>query len=521
MIGYSGFMATHIVFPGEIERTIFIRTVPFFLLVLLIIRNKRYAALWAILSAYFVSIAFVFLDFPFLKNLPIHAARWCSSLFIFTSIAVGGAIGALCEKLELKPQRNIVFFLLILPVAVMCLVYNYPKKDLGLYRNWESDRFYEVTDYIKSTSGDNDTINIETTFQRSSNLVNATLGKDGVQTNFINLRESSISSLFRMPLNNSLSAEYDTWGVTSYLSSDKAFIDQDMETRMKRALFMGNDRFLATSPQSTSEMASSSLVALEKDFGAWKLYRAKEAIETAHIPQKEPILLYADVNFKDRDIDEYDYARFNEELYFQDRRDIIFAAPPSIYLDDETAPFEVMVVTSYQYHDMDKAFLALSSFAEKHHLFLLESDDALYARLKNLDMKNIHTFWKLRANDADPNPLRKQMEGLFDTFSSYDTNAGGAALGIGTSYEKNKIAVTLEPLEKEVPIVIKTSYYPSWKNSNGSPVYLASPTFMLTYAKEDFILTFETPLSVYVGYTLSAMTLVIAIALFYRDKKRS
>jgi hypothetical protein len=86
---------------------------------------------------------------------------------------------------------------------------------------------------------------------------------------------------------------------------------------------------------------------------------------------------------------------------------------------------------------------------------------------------------------------------------------------------KTNIKVSLnKDLQIKIPILIKQSYFPSWQRADGQVLYLASPTFMLTFAEKDFELNFEKDISVTVGNIVSLLTILFCLGLLFRDRRK-
>jgi uncharacterized membrane protein len=69
--------------------------------------------------------------------------------------------------------------------------------------------------------------------------------------------------------------------------------------------------------------------------------------------------------------------------------------------------------------------------------------------------------------------------------------------------------------EKRVPIYIKISYFPKWKayqNGIETPIYKASPNFMIVYGKGEIELRYEETDIEKIGFLLSIIGLIWLVA---------
>ena len=146
-------------------------------------------------------------------------------------------------------------------------------------------------------------------------------------------------------------------------------------------------------------------------------------------------------------------------------------------------------------------------------LVCITSDDPLFKRLSTLrDSHRIYIFDRLKGDREDLRPLRHQLQSLIDVVLDHKTPvrdyAGQAISDVRFTNESIEVSMTKHAREK-LPILIKSSYFPAWRRVDSEePVYMVTPTFMLTYADHGFALILATGQPVLVGLLISVLTAV-------------
>ena len=61
----------------------------------------------------------------------------------------------------------------------------------------------------------------------------------------------------------------------------------------------------------------------------------------------------------------------------------------------------------------------------------------------------------------------------------------GAPRVVSARLEGERLDLTLDTAPTEpVPVWVRQGYFPTWRNPEGEPVYLAAPTFQLTFVRQ-------------------------------------
>ncbi|MDQ3012169.1 MAG: hypothetical protein M3X11_15850, partial [Acidobacteriota bacterium] len=83
-------------------------------------------------------------------------------------------------------------------------------------------------------------------------------------------------------------------------------------------------------------------------------------------------------------------------------------------------------------------------------------------------------------------------------------------------------------VQKSVPVLISTTYFPSWQRDDREAIYPATPFFMLTFVRQSIHLRFERRWMDWLGLWISAGTLllvcgtaILSLSLDLRRRKRT
>lgn len=473
-------------------------------------------------------IAFSFADsinFTF----PIHVARWLTPHLFLNSLLVPYGLFWIIKIVPQKPRPYILSILILFIIAMYTpeikSPYRYPFTN-GYYLSYEEDG---VPSLVSSFPHDGRLSNVEVNLrhgQPTSFVIDAALGRDGVLTTFSNLRESSISSLFLGPFRNTISDTWELWGSPTLLGKNTDFYENNYDTALKRARFLGVQNFLTLSFEKFTDFEKIKSLNRLQNIGDFSIFAFRSPVAQAAVLAYEPILMFGPVNFREHTFDSLDYVRMNEE-YFEDGKDmntlVSLANEQTIETSVDIGNFSYILLAAPTYKNSVVATEKVTAFAAKagHQVLVVDSGDTLTSMLRDRTIqdpslsKSIHFF----------DPKKTHLEPFKEVIAYIRKHpiSSGAKNEEASIFESdNKINVNLNrPLEKPSPVTIKRSYFPEWKRSgSAAPVYLASPTYMLTFATSSFELDFITPKSVYGGWlvTASASLCLLIGALFISRK---
>lgn len=466
----------------------------------------------------------LFIDIQkYIPNFPIQPDRWLATIFFIGLIHIAYVLGESILFLYKKTKKNFFIPIFILLIFLLIPTIN---KLLSFHQNMnlknDSD-FGKISEHLQNTKGRIHVENFFTGFTFTSFAYDAYLGLHTEGSNTISLRESSISSLFMVPLRNSLSQSLEVYGIKSYKALDKSLHTQNWETNIQRAIHSGTKYFLFSSPVKKYKASESELLTLEKEYSVWSLFSAKEQVSLAEIQKYKPVLLFSEINFKDRGPNEYNYTRIQEEFFFGKIRDYVLVQAHELKLDttEDLSLFDTVVLTSYTYTNIDVAYEKLYEYSKTKDLVLVFNTDPLFTRLSSLSTKDhkIKIIPRNINNNADAVIFNKNIQSLFEYLDSIKKPLSNNFELNDSSIDQTKITVSMKGDSTMVPVLIKETYFPTWKNINGQNTYMATPTFMLTFATSSFEMNFKTPKSVYLGWIISLGTAIsVGVFWFYTRK---
>lgn len=511
MLAQYKYLVSIAITPSQQELTVFLIFPGVFLLCTLYLALKRKESDMLIIPATFLMILPVLFLSSVISSLPVHPARMIELVYSLVPIPLAYLAVRLFSHLPSRTFKLIAYVLIFMPLIGLVWISSFSKSYDGFYTNEEQDNLPDIVASLKNAKG---LVHVE----RHSHIgyrayaLNAVLGQNGIKTNYINFRESAVSSIFRIPLLNSLSRASETWGVKSFLVEDQLFLKQPLTAALERARFMNVDHFLMQSYQMVNSMRKSKEVNFDKNLGTWKLFSLKEEGEEAEIPDTQLTLLFSHVTFKNRKLADYDYAHIQEELLFSRAYNHVLFVQANDTLLDRTKDlfkFNSAMISEYHYRSEDKAYARLKEYALTHHLVLVSDNDPLFKRLAALSLPTIHIIEKKSTETSvDYNPVRNELQRLFVLMKTWEPEKRAyAPQKITTRFNPDSECLALSMGSESstlMPVLLKDSYFPAWKNMNGQDVYMASPTFMLTFIKnKEEKLCFKTPYSLYAGVVAS------------------
>ncbi len=251
---------------------------------------------------------------------------------------------------------------------------------------------------------------------------------------------------------------------------------------------------------------------------------------------------------KRRADNDLDFVRLGEELFAAASLDIPLALSPSAGLDSESqwSLFKAMLIVDYQYSDMMRALDAVRSFGSEHPVIAVTSDDPLFDAIRELanSQPNIHIVSRASEKDVVEALMRLRLE---KQPGAKELNTSRLAVSetvrrVLAVVESTKQAVTDAPAigrtelargvvrvdfvdgpARPVPVWIRQGYFPNWKSSEGYPVYIATPTFQLTFASRPTLeMRFEPDSAETAGWLITVLGVVVGagVTLFRRRARK-
>lgn len=351
----------------------------------------------------------------------------------------------------------------------------------------------------------------------------ALAGMRGARSLTTVFREAALDVMFAVPLRNSFSAKPEAFGIDHKITGSELAASGLPATLARLEVF--NIRYFAVRSDSVKAQIQRlpDLHRISPE-GAWELWGFDaDAPGYATVPDYEPVLTFARFSVKPRPNDSVDFVRLGEEMFEAGRLQIPLALARDGRLDhsDDWDRFRIALITEYRYDRIDRAYEAIERASRDRTIVLWPSADPLYARLVELGRSRP----TLRFVEAEPpTPLLlakprlagrlacKRIMAALDA-AKEPLRAAPRVSSARLDGREAEIVLDRDP-ERPVPIWVRQGYFPSWKNDSGEPVYLATPTFQLTFTRaRSTKLHFRfTPVD-WIARALSLLGLLVAAAI--------
>ena len=183
------------------------------------------------------------------------------------------------------------------------------------------------------------------------------------------------------------------------------------------------------------------------------------------------------------------------------------------------------MLDTYDCDDEGRAFELLRDFSQRRTLVLLASDAPLFRRIRS----SLPEFPRARVVElARAEPPGERIESFQPSFHYEQSSirrtwrevraaleqekvaVDESGASISTRFGKNEISLAFDSTRasENVPVLITTTYSPRWQARDGSPIYAATPFFMLTFARGPVHLAYERNAADAAGLWASAFTLL-------------
>lgn len=334
-------------------------------------------------------------------------------------------------------------------------------------------------------------------------------------------REASIGVLFAIPLRNSFSLVPEAFGVDHKIDGADLKLDPPEKHLARLRLF--NVRYLAVRSEETkARLATFPGLRRLSPEGRWELWGLDaEAPGYAAVPAYAPVLTFADFSVKPRPDDGVDFIRLGEEMFASGRLEVPLALAREARLDrsEDWERFGAALITAYRYDELERAYAVVERESRTKPIVLWPSADPLHARLVELGKTRPNLrFVEPPPRTGDRRAGREACLRILDAVDAVRAPLAGAPAVTAARLDGGRATIELSRApERPVPVWIRQEYFPMWKSAGGEPVYLATPTFQLTFARERTLgLRFERgPLEWSAGL-LSLLGLGIVVGLWRR-----
>lgn len=368
--------------------------------------------------------------------------------------------------------------------------------------------------------------------QYDARALDAYLAMQGNEVLTSIFHEASPESVFFGPVVNALSGSSDSFGISSALSSDMDFFNQSPEQHIAQAASFGVRYIVCITPFIKRRFRQEGLT--EYPLGQWSAFELANVAPKAEILRFLPALVVSPIDFKLRNSNQYSFSRLAEEQMNSGFAEVQLAWAKAQKIDKlELDDFGALVLDTYDYESEEAAYTKLREFANHRRLILLSSNQPLYERLKAhlSELKNV-TFIE-RQKDPKPywfgatdgwvsleeQPLRKEWRLIQ---AALDNSKIPVNLGLGSvSFEQGdrSFAVSVNQAPARLPILVRTTFHPSWERTDGSPMYATTPFFVLTFADRSFDATFHRTRIDKLALLISGLTLCGLVVLLVVPKR--
>lgn len=303
-------------------------------------------------------------------------------------------------------------------------------------------------------------------------------------------RESSINVFFAVPLRNSLSHSVESFGIDHKVTTDE-LRDGPIDEQQRRLDLFNVRYFAVQSAEARSRVGRLPGVHRLSQAGRWELWGYDApGPGYASVPSFAPVLTFASYTVKPRPEYGFDFVRLGEEMFSSGRLDVPLARSSCSTIDGcaDLARFEALLLIDYPCDDCARAREEVRRFAEHKPVILLESESALYRELRGTLGEGQNLRWIGRTLPGAPDTAtqraaaRETIGWILDAIEAVKTPLTGAPRVADARLDGITTHVTLDrDPERPVPVWIRQGYFPSWRGPEGGGVYLATPTFQLTF----------------------------------------
>ena len=233
------------------------------------------------------------------------------------------------------------------------------------------------------------------------------------------------------------------------------------------------------------------------------------------------------MSFKGRDPSGYDWSHVQESLLYKNSNIITIYAKDQ-YLDS-SSEFDCgggIFISEYKYKSLDTAVNNISDYSQSHPVVLVENDNSpLFLSLKDkfTKEKNKNIIFVPRINNVNYSEMDVRNS-IAESLSKADAmipqmNTVDSVSNF--SLDNKNIIVNLDKKDNtQIPVLIKSSYFPAWASDEGSPVYMASPSYSLVFTKGGIHLKFTTPLYVKIGNCITIASVLLLYLYYFAIIKR-
>jgi hypothetical protein len=457
-------------------------------------KERNYPIIGTVLGITLILVLAIFGADKKFPTLPLHIYRWLALLPYVAMLMTGYIFKNIIAQYK---QTILIGLTIVLIIAGLYWKQLKSTSDNGIFFNYDKTNIDSLVDLLASRPGLT-AVGTENEYWRSGSFViDSKLGLAGVPTITHIIRESAPNGLFLTPVRNTFSTREEMAGVRSYIGRNKDFLAQPMELKLERAKAIGIRYLVVSDPKYNRILSTSTQVTKIASFEPRTVYQINGYQPKVTILDTLPTLAITPLNFKVRSGNEYNFTTLNERLFMENAYpDIVIARSPDIKIDnitDETlSKFSSLILTEYNYTNIDKAFEKINKFSQTKPVFAIQNDDLLYLKIYNesLANKKIRTYLDPTKKQRRTVSVNNDLKSMFEIIKQ--NNISSVQAGV-------------------TPYYIRQTYYPWWLRKDGQPLYAATPMYTLTFSDPTDQLYFATPFAVKLGYSITILMLSLIV----------
>jgi hypothetical protein len=455
-----------------------------------------------------------------LIGIPVHSERIFGSSFLLFPILLIAFFNEFFKNLK---KRNIVIF-----ASIFILI------SLNIYL---SDKMQSYGVFSKEMSVENllnegykhpnklFLVEPAETTESVDSLINTYLGLNNVRTTYSILRESSISSIFFVGIRNSFSEVPEYWSIRSRLATSPEYLNRDLKLKIDDAIKYGVTHIVVKTEAMKNILSSGQDKRIVKagDFDGWSIFKIKNDSLTENtdieILQYKPVLVFSNFDAKNYNLRSLDYISIVEEMLRVSSFDARF-----VYANKKD-------ITKINYDDFSFVLLEDKYLTENPDLLKKIQDQKIKQKIF-VPLQVIKEQKITQGNNLIPYEAPRQINDrasyikFFINFVKENlVKTENISLEQIEFKEENKQYQIYNKTDKELYLIIKRSYFPTWQREDGN-IYMVNPSFIYTHVKPKTLATvyFDYPKIIWVGHSLSILGLILfaiyAIVLFVRKIKK-
>jgi len=336
-----------------------------------------------------------------------------------------------------------------------------------------------------------------------SRAISSMLGAQGEEALQAVFREAALSSLFVNPQVNALSSDLDAFGISSILADDIDFAEQPIASHLRRVAQLGVRYLVVFTPTMRSALLRIPNVYERFSAGGWGLYEIQGTHAFAEAPLYRPALVLSHFSVKARSRNDFSFTRLAEEQFADGWFDVPLAFEGQRVVDElnDINSFGAVVLDRYDCTDCDHALDILRAFGATHPVIAIRRPSYLFRRL--LGLRDTLPFLTVLDSPEDSTEPVLSPEGPTHRYDQSQVRATWRKIRAAldsrkTEVEAQSMTATKDGLSmhvglhatQNIPVLLRETYNPRWSNLSGERVYWASPTFMLTFARDPLTLVY-------------------------------